>query len=97
MEAAIAVKTDERFAAGKVIYETGGNSKVSATMTLTDPLISSGILSGTILSGAGTNGLTVSGSASGNKGDTFLSVKYAGDTCQMSNADKSKCEYMKLI
>ena len=45
MEEAIGENTDEGFAAEKFIYETGGNSKVSATMILTGPL-ASGISSG---------------------------------------------------
>ena len=54
MGEAIGEKTDEGSAAGKVIYETGGNSKVSATMILTGPLASK-ISSGTIISRELTN------------------------------------------
>ena len=101
MEAELKKGTEDGFAAAKVIYETGGNSKVSATMTLTGSLTKWPISSGTILYGAGTNGLIVSGSgsSSGSPSDgTFtVTVKYAGGTCQSFIDDKSKCEYMKLI
>jgi len=90
METAIKPKTEEAFAAGKVIYETGGNSKVSATVTLTAPL-ASGISSGTVLSGVGQDGLVLTAEASGTKGASTFSLKYAGGSCQMSVADKSKC------
>merc|ERR1719162_114861 len=91
MEVAIGEKTETGFAAGLAIYETGGNSKVSATMTLT-VVLGSDISKGTILSGVGIDGFTVSGSASdtANEGDSSVSVKYAGGTC-MSNGDTSRC------
>lgn len=51
---------------------------------------------GTILYGAGTTGLIVSGSGSSSGGpptdaDFSVTVKYAGGTCQSFNDDKSKC------
>merc|ERR1711957_339492 len=86
---------EEGFAAAKVIYEEGGNSKVSATMSF---LTGSKwpISPGTILYGAGTTGLIVSGSGSSSGGpptdaDFSVTVKYAGGTCQSFNDDKSKC------
>merc|ERR1712161_37142 len=87
MEVAIGEKTETGFAAGLAIYETGGNSKVSATMTLT-VVLGSDISKGTILSGVGIDGFTASDTA--NEGDSSVSVKYAGGTC-MSNGDTSRC------
>lgn len=37
MEAAIALKTEDGYAAGKAVYEAGGNSKAIATVTLDSP------------------------------------------------------------
>merc|ERR1712238_496454 len=69
MEVELELKTEEGFAAAKVIYEEGGNSKVSATMTfLSGSNTKWPISPGTVLYGAGTTGLIVSGSGSSSGG-----------------------------
>jgi len=87
METAIKPKTVEDFAAGQVIYESGGNSKVVASLTV--DALTADVSKKTVFSGVGQDGKVVTATAYADytKDSTSIGLKYTPDTCTLSVTD----------